>query len=592
MDRRRPASPGYSRQWSGGSSSAGSSPAMSPAHPHSRLNPSATGISTIKRNQNFAAKAAAQRLAQVMASQSTGDDEDDDDDLGFQFAQPRHAPSSLTGNGFTNGAKPLPAIPVTRPNRSPSPALGRNFVEHTTSVRSTSAGRPSISVRSAAVVPPPSKPSLRTPVAIPPIDPPTRNRDKRFTPDIGQLNPKAPGDEREASALRDELDMLQEDNEIILEKLRLAEEKHVQAEARAKELEKQVANLGEGVSMEAKLLSRKEAALRSREAALLAAKQNKDGKEEEIATLRSEIENLKDGAEAAVEQLREAESEARTLRTKTQRMILTQEEMEEVVLKRCWLARYWGLAVQHGICADIAVSKHEHWSSLAPLPFEVVISAGQKAKEESWGKSGDDPDRSKLARDLTDLTGEGNIESMLSVEMGMRELSSLKVEDAVAIALAKHRRPNSVRQSILDSKSPGDPKFMEAFDLSDEEIEDISFKVVSWFTPLNIPYMLSFCYHADICLKTPLTSQAWLTYFWRRAKEHGVEDDIVDDRLQLWISRSAQTPTCHDAVDVERGLYELRKLGIEQQLWEASRKEIDQPVSAYKSAASDFDPSS
>lgn len=36
-----------------------------------------------------------------------------------------------------------------------------------------------------------------------------------------------------------------------------------------------------------------------------------------------------------------------------------------------------------GICADIAVSKHEHWSSLAPLPFEVVISAGQKAKEDS-----------------------------------------------------------------------------------------------------------------------------------------------------------------------------------------------------------------
>ncbi|KAB2633108.1 hypothetical protein D8674_029355 [Pyrus ussuriensis x Pyrus communis] len=566
MDRRRQASPVYSRQWSGGSSSTGSSPAMSPAHPQSRLNPSATGISTIKRNQNFAAKAAAQRLAQVMASQSTGDDDDDDDDdLGFRFAQPPHAPSSFSGNGFTNGAKPLPAIAVARPNRSPSPALGRNFVEHTTSVRSSSTGRPSMSVRSAAVVPPPSKPSLRTPVTIPPIDPPSnRNRDKRdrFTPDIGQFKAKAPGDEREASALRDELDMLQEDNEIILQKLRLAEKKHAQAEARAKELEKQVANLGEGVSMEAKLLSRKEAALRSREAALLAAKQNKDGKEEEIATLRSEIENLKDGAAAAAEQLREAESEAKSLRTKTQRMILTQEEMEEVVLKRCWLARYWGLAVQHGICADIAVSKHEHWSSLAPLPFEVVISAGQKAKEEPWRKSGDDPDRSKLARDLTDLTSEGNIESMLSVEMGMRELSSLKVEDAVVIALAQHRRPNSVRQSILDSKSPGAPKFMEAFDLSDDEIEDISFKV------------------------------AWLTYFWRRAKEHGVEDDIADDRLQLWISRSVQTPTCHDAVDAERGLYELRKLGIEQQLWEASRKEIDQPVSAYKSAAADFDTSS
>lgn len=37
-----------------------------------------------------------------------------------------------------------------------------------------------------------------------------------------------------------------------------------------------------------------------------------------------------------------------------------------------------------GICVDIASLKHEYWSSLAPLPFEVVISAGQKAREESW----------------------------------------------------------------------------------------------------------------------------------------------------------------------------------------------------------------
>lgn len=35
---------------------------------------------------------------------------------------------------------------------------------------------------------------------------------------------------------------------------------------------------------------------------------------------------------------------------------------------------------------DIATSKYEYWSSLAPLPFEIVLSAGQKAKEESWEK--------------------------------------------------------------------------------------------------------------------------------------------------------------------------------------------------------------
>ncbi|KAK4488936.1 hypothetical protein RD792_004726 [Penstemon davidsonii] len=68
--------------------------------------------------------------------------------------------------------------------------------------------------------------------------------------------------------------------------------------------------------------------------------------------------------------------------------------------------------------------------------------------------------------------------------------------------------------------------------------------------------------------------QAWLTYFWRRAKAHSVEEDIAEERLQFWINRSGQSPTSHDAVDVERGLTELRKLGIEQQLWEASRKEI------------------
>jgi len=46
-------------------------------------------------------------------------------------------------------------------------------------------------------------------------------------------------------------------------------------------------------------------------------------------------------------------------------------------------------------------------------------------KEREPGADG--PDRSKLVRDLNDLAGEGNIETMLSVEMGLRELASLKV---------------------------------------------------------------------------------------------------------------------------------------------------------------------
>ncbi|PNT45920.2 hypothetical protein POPTR_003G164100v4 [Populus trichocarpa] len=557
MDRQRTESPLYTRQWT---SDSGASPtaAMLPnaRHGHHARSSSASGFSTIKRNQNVAAKAAAQRLAQVMASQTADDDDDDDDegdDLGFRYSAPPPLSLSRNANSNSNNVVTTSKASVTtassRINRSPSPAFARNF-EETAAGRSTSAGRPAMSLRTAAAVPPVplSKGSLGTAVSLPPIDPPRNgHRDgKRFLSEVVNFNSKDTGDQHEASALRDELDMLQEENGNILEKLRLEEERCKEADARVKELEKQVAALGEGVSLEAKLLSRKEAALRQREAALKDAKQN-NMVDKEIASIRSEIENAKDEATVIVRQLRGAESEVKALRSMTQRMILTQKEMEEVVLKRCWLARYWGLAAKYGICGDVAVSKHEYWSSLAPLPFEVVVSAGQKAKEECWEKGDEDSEkRSTLAHDLSDLTGEGNIESMLSVEMGLKELVSLKVEVAIVLALAQQRRANALRLSILDVKSSGDQKYMEAFELSPEESEDVLFK------------------------------EAWLTYFWRRAKAHGIEEDTAKERLQFWISRSAHSPSSHDAVDVEQGLTELRKLGIEHRLWEASRKEIDQ----------------
>lgn len=368
-----------------------------------------------------------------MASQAADIDDDEENDVidEFRFGLTR------SNNNGSNSIKPV--VPSAR---SASTALAQNFVEETPSVRSTSVGRPSMPIRTMPSVPP-SRTSLKTPLPIPPIDPPTN---KRFTSEMGQMNLKDTGDQREASALHDELDMLQEENENILQKLKLAEEGCEEAEARVKELEKQVAALGEGVSLEAKLLSRKEAALRQREAALKEAKQTNDGVDEKITSLRSELKKVKAEAAAAVDQLQGTESEVKGLRSMTQRMVLTPSEMEEVVLKRCWLARYWGLAARHGICADIAVSKYEYWSSLAPLPLEVVLSAGQKAKEECWDKGDENPERSKLFEDF-DLTGEGNIESMLSVEMGLKELVSLKVEDAIVLALAQQRRANAARLS-------------------------------------------------------------------------------------------------------------------------------------------------
>lgn len=362
---------------------------------------------------------------------------------------------------------------------------------------------------------------------------------------MGHLNSREPGDLREASALQDQLDMLEEENYNLLEKLQLAEERCKEAEARSRELEKQVANLGEGVSLEARHLSRKEAALRQREEAMKAAMRTKDDKDEELTALRQEVQSAKDETANTVDQLQDAELEVKALRSMTHRMILTQEEMEEVVLKRCWLARYWALAVRHGIYPEIAAAKHEYWSSFAPLPLEVVSSAGQKTKDDSWSTGYDDTDRrNQLDRDISDITAEGNIENMLAVEKGLRELASLKVEDAVMLVLAQHRRPNLLRQSASDLRSPGDPKWDE-FELSQEEAEDVLFK------------------------------QSWLTYFWRRAKTHGIEEDIAEEHLRFWIGRMGQPPTSHDVVDVERGLIELRKLGIEQQLWEACRMEFD-----------------
>lgn len=44
-------------------------------------------------------------------------------------------------------------------------------------------------------------------------------------------------------------------------------------------------------------------------------------------------------------------------------------------------------------------------------------------------------------------------------------------------------------------------------------------------------------------------TQAWLAYFWRRAKNHGIETDLADERLQYWINQGTRSATSQDAVD-------------------------------------------
>jgi hypothetical protein len=81
------------------------------------------------------------------------------------------------------------------------------------------------------------------------------------------------------------------------------------------------------------------------------------------------------------------------------------------------------------------------------------------------------------------------------------------------LALSRHRYP------VFGWGDSEDGKPMHALDLSPMEVEDVQFR------------------------------QAWLIYFWRRAKNNGVEDDIADERLQFWISRTMHQPAPHDEAD-------------------------------------------
>ncbi|XP_022877385.1 coiled-coil domain-containing protein SCD2-like isoform X3 [Olea europaea var. sylvestris] len=430
-----------------------------------------------------------------------------------------------------------------------------NLAEQPPSARSVASIRPNSGGKTIFMVPPSVPLSVKPAVSgIPTETQPDKIRDKRLSLDFGTFKYRETGDQQlSSSALQDELDMLQEENESLLEKLRIAEERCEEAEARTRQLEKQIASLGDGVSLEARLLSRKEADLQKREAALKVATETYGGAGEELAALRMEAETARDEATSALELLHDVECEVKSLRTVTKRVILTKEEMEEVVLKRCWLARYWNLCVHYGVHAEIAGAKYEYWSSFCPLPTEVILAAGQKAKNEnSIAVNNDAEEREKGPRYTNDNSGDASIESMLLVEQGLRELTSLKVEEAVAISMAQQRRPSAIKSND-ELKLPIEGQdFSEAFELSKEEAEDVFIK------------------------------RAWLTYFWRRAKNHGLEPDIAEERVQFWINQGSKALTSHDAVDVERGLMELRKLGIETKLWEESRRLID-PDSERKS---------
>lgn len=85
--------------------------------------------------------------------------------------------------------------------------------------------------------------------------------------------------------------------------------------------------------------------------------------------------------------------------------------------------------------------------------------------------------------------------------------------------------------------------FVWLVDLTQEECEQVSFKQVTDWNERTEYWMWM--------ILTIITSlhQAWLTYFWRRAKDYGIEVEIADERLKYWIRHSRLYPTNRDAID-------------------------------------------
>ncbi|TKW24246.1 hypothetical protein SEVIR_3G040200v4 [Setaria viridis] len=353
---------------------------------------------------------------------------------------------------------------------------------------------------------------------------------------------------RTSSSLHDEINTLQVENESMHDKLHLAEERSEDGDAKSMQMEREASDIGDAVETETILISRKDAALQQRKIAMrIASRRSSSASCDEIATLKSEAKAANNAVTSVSRRVKSAKSELGSLQATANRMILSQEEMEEVVLKRCWLARYWTLCSKLGIHSDIAEEKQEYWSSFAPLALEAVLSIGQKARDGTLSDNTEMDSRSKMS-DVNDISSDGNIESMLSVEKGLRELASLKVEDAIMLALAENRHIKPLSGQASEGRSPS-----ESLELSAEEREDVLFK------------------------------QAWLTYYWRRAKNHDIEEDIADERLHFWIEQSKHPVTTTDVIEVERGLHELKKLGIESQLWDATRRALNDDLSNHGS---------
>nr|CAB3463917.1 unnamed protein product [Digitaria exilis] len=424
------------------------------------------GAGATARAHNSAARAAAQRLARVMGGGGGGgvggDGGSGSDDDDYELSGP---PIELS------------STPRRTSTRSPSPSIGRYLADQ------TQVGRPpSLTNRYTAGKSVPMIPSIKRPATSgagagagseSPVVP--NRREQRKSVDLGSSMRAR----RTSSSLHDEINTLQMENESMYDKLHLAEERSEDGDAKSMNMEREASDIGDAVETETNLISRKDAALEQRKIAMrIASRRSSSASCDEIVTLKSEAKAANNVVTSVSRRVKRSRSELRSLQAAANKKILSQEEMEEVVLKRCWLARYWTLCSKLGtkitfalfillcdegvfrILSDIAEEKQEYWCSFVPLALEAVLSIGQKARDGTLSvhvlaDNAEIESRSKMP-DANDISGDGNIESMLSVEKGLHQLASLKVEDAIMLALAENRHIKPLSGQPSEGRSPSE----------------------------------------------------------------------------------------------------------------------------------------
>eukprot|EP00200_Dunaliella_tertiolecta_P011638 CAMPEP_0202390218 /NCGR_PEP_ID=MMETSP1127-20130417/87317_1 /ASSEMBLY_ACC=CAM_ASM_000462 /TAXON_ID=3047 /ORGANISM="Dunaliella tertiolecta, Strain CCMP1320" /LENGTH=473 /DNA_ID=CAMNT_0048992291 /DNA_START=863 /DNA_END=2281 /DNA_ORIENTATION=- len=259
-------------------------------------------------------------------------------------------------------------------------------------------------------------------------------------------------------------------------------------------------------------------------------------------------------------------------------LLLSEEEVQEAAMRCCWLARYWTLAEQLGICDDIAHEKATYWRALAlPLPtyFEVakcavmphvMVKQSTKPREASC-QMADGPTQLPAVGSLTTHApaeqvssellvampeggggGGATVADVVELERALRQLSELGVVQEVLSSLMHQRQAvyTAQLQASIENcdpdETPTPPKAQPGLSaISNTAVagsmqHGSSFSVEVRQAEEDAPPSSSGSItETSACEAQEVAFQrAWLAYMWSRAAALGVEPQVCRERAEHW----------------------------------------------------------